>query len=214
MKNPPPIETIIFDLGNVLIGVDYTRAAQKILALSDRNYHDIYHLFFTSDITSLFEQGRVSPREYFLKIKEALRLRIGYDEFPLIWNDIFFLNEQNRQMLALARQLRKRYSLAVLSNVNKLHFEYIKKQFSIFDAFHTVITSYELGLVKPDQRMYRRALEILSARPESTFYTDDRAALVASANQLGIRGFVYQGVERLKQDLSSCGVSTNEMPCL
>jgi len=201
------IKAIIFDLGNVLVDFDHMIAARKISGFTDMAAEDIFNLFFDSPLTAAFEEGRISPQDFFSEVKKKLNLKLDYDRFVLIWNEIFFLSDKNRAVYDLAKSLKKRYKLSVLSNVNFLHLEYIKKEFSIFDAFDNVITSCELGFKKPDPAIYKKALEILGVEAGSTFYTDDRAELTEKAKELGIRSFVFTGAEQLRNDLRAAGVN-------
>src|SRR3990167_6382074 len=84
------IRAIIFDLGNVLIGFDHNIAVSKILRYTDKPKQKIYDLFFDSEITREFEKGKIAPLEFFERVKSGLKLKISYDEFLPIWNDIFF----------------------------------------------------------------------------------------------------------------------------
>ncbi len=203
------INTIIFDLGNVLLDFDHNIAAKRIQKFSDKPPEEIFSLFFDSGITGIFEEGKISAQGFFLKVKEMLNLKIGYEEFLPIWNEIFILREKNLAVYNLARKLKSRYKLAVLSNINILHYEYIKNNFSLFDAFHKIITSCELGVRKPQAPIYHKALEILGTSAEQVFYTDDRPELVKEANQLGIKGFVFRGPQQLEIDLISAGIKIN-----
>lgn len=203
------IKAIIFDLGNVLIDFDHMIAARRISKFTDMAADDIFNLFFDSRLTASFEEGRISPLEFFSKVKEGLNLKLDYDGFVPIWNEIFFLSEKNRAVYDLAKALKKRYKVSVLSNVNILHLEYLKKNFPVFDAFHNVITSCELGFQKPHPEIYKKTLEILGVTPQDTFYTDDRAELTEKARELGIRSFVFTGVAQLQKDLLDAGVSIN-----
>ena len=202
----PEIKSVIFDLGRVLVDFDHRISARKIAAYSDKNEEEILKLFFDSPVTAEFEAGKSTPQEFFLRIKEMLSLRMSYEEFVPAWNEIFSFSEKNRQVYTLALKLKKRYKTALLSNVNLLHFEYIKKTFPILDAFHAVITSFEAGCVKPSACIYNSALKLLESSPAQTFYTDDREELILSARELGIRGFTFKGVEQLKSDLHTSGV--------
>ena len=202
------IQAVIFDLGNVLIDFDHTIAARRIAAFSQKTAQEIFDLFFDSELTGLFEAGRILPEEFFLRIKEALGLKIDYPEFLPIWNEIFFLSQKNRAVYRLARSLKQNYKLALLSNVNILHFDYLRKNFAVFDAFHHIVASYEVGVCKPDPRIYRHTLELLKASsPSRVFYTDDRAELVQKAGELGIRSFVFKDLTQLKVDLESAGIN-------
>jgi putative hydrolase of the HAD superfamily len=201
-----PISGIIFDLGRVLVDFDHGIAARGLSGVMHKTPQEVYDLFFSSGLTQLFEAGKLSPEEFFSKIKEALGLRMEYDDFLPVWNGIFFLSEENKALYGLVKELRKRYKVLLLSNINVLHYNYLKEHFPVFDAFHAVVTSFETGAVKPDPRIYRKALEALAMPAQTVFYTDDRPELIDGAKSLGIKGFVYRGVEQLKIDLSSCGI--------
>ncbi|MDD5594998.1 MAG: HAD family phosphatase [Candidatus Omnitrophica bacterium] len=200
------IEAIIFDLGNVLIDFDHMIAARRIAHFSNKSGEEIYALFFNSEITTLFEAGKVSPEEFFLEVKKMLNLKIDYQTFLPIWNEIFFFSAKNRAVFRIASHLKDRYKTAVLSNVNFLHFEYLKKSFPVFKIFHHVFTSFELGLAKPEQAIYQKALSFLGTCPERTFYVDDRKELVESAQTLGIKGFLFTSPHQLKHDLFVSGI--------
>jgi putative hydrolase of the HAD superfamily len=203
------IDTIILDLGKVLIDFDHLRAAERISNFCDKTPKQIFDLFFISEPTILFEEGKITPEDFFRRVKEILDLKLEYQSFVPIWNDIFFLTAKNRAVYSLANNLRAHYQVALLSNINVLHHEYLKQYFPVFNVFHRVFTSYEMGAIKPDQAIYKKALEELKARPENVFYTDDRQELVDSARDLGINSFLFTGVEQLKQDLASVGVTIN-----
>ncbi len=200
------VRTIIFDLGRVLIDFDHTIAAKRIAQSTDKTVPDIFDLFFDSGITGLFEEGKISPEDFFTRVKELLNTQMPFQEFLPIWNEIFFFTEQNRQVHALIKSLKGRYRTALLSNVNYLHFEYIRKTFPILDVFDKVFTSYEMGVRKPDPLIYQKVLAALGDSADACFYTDDRPELIESARQLGIRGYVYTGVEALKRSLEAEGV--------
>lgn len=203
------IEAVIFDLGNVLIDFDFLPAAKKVSDFTGKTAQEIYNLFFDSQLTALFEEGKIAPLDFFSGIKKLLGLELDYAQFLPIWNEIFFLSQKNLQVYSLAKILQARYKVALLTNVNVLHFEYLKKYFPIFDAFDSIITSFEAGARKPSPLIYNMALDSLGVKPQNTFYTDDRAELIESACGLGINGVVFQGVERLRQDLLTRGVSIN-----
>lgn len=201
------IEAVIFDLGNVLIDFDHRIAAKKIAEFTGKTGEEIYNLFFDSQLTRSFEEGKISPRQFFSGVKEILGVSIDYDEFSAVWNGIFFFSQKNLGVYNIARSLKKRYRIALLSNINALHLEYVRKTFPVFDAFDYFIASCEVGSCKPDPDIYQKALEVLKAEPQNVFYTDDRIELVESANRLGIKGFVFRGVEQLKSDLLASGIN-------
>jgi putative hydrolase of the HAD superfamily len=196
-------------LGNVLINFDHKIAAGRAAKFTDKSELEIFNLFFDSSLTASFEEGKISSVQFFSELKKILNLKISFDEFLPIWNEIFFLTEQNRAVYNLACSLKKHYTLVLLSNINETHFAYIKKTFPVLDAFHKIITSFELGLRKPEPLVYSKIIEILNVGASNIFYTDDRQELVESAKILGLKAFVYKGIKQLEGDLKQSGVNIN-----
>jgi len=201
------IKAIIFDLGNVLIDFDHMIAARRISHFCAKSPQEIFSLFFESKVTTLFEGGKISPEDFFLRVKEMLKLSIGYETFVPIWNEIFFLSAKNRAVFNIANILSGHYKTAVLSNINILHFEYVKGHFPIFSVFFRVFTSCQMGLTKPDPSIYRKVLEDLDLSADEVYYTDDRKELVESAKKLGIKASVFSGSKELREDLAGAGIT-------
>lgn len=200
MTDNHKIKGVIFDLGNVLLDFDHRIAAQRISKFTDKSAGQIYDLFFDSALTGLFEEGKISAQDFFLKVKEMLNLKIPYAEFLPIWNEIFYFSQKNLKVYNLALDLKKNYRVALLSNINILHLEYIKKTFPILDAFHSILTSCELGFRKPAPEIYLKALKVIGTSPQETFYTDDRIELIDGAKKLGIKAVLFTGAEQLKNN--------------
>jgi HAD superfamily hydrolase (TIGR01549 family) len=209
MHSDSGLKAVIFDLGNVLVDFDHTIAAKRISQFSDKTPQEIFDLFFDSGLTGLFEEGKIAPQRFFLGIKDALHLKLEYEDFLSIWNEIFFLTEKNLFVYKIAKALKDNLKIALLTNINALHFDYLKKNYPVFDVFHHIVTSFEVGARKPHPLIYNKVLELLKVEPKNAFYTDDRSDLIEKANSLGIKGFVFTGVEKLRRDLLSNGISVS-----
>ena len=167
MKNKAKeIKAVIFDLGNVLIGFDHTIAVKKILKHTPKKSRDIYDLFFDSDLTQEFEKGKTGTLEFFQQVKTALELKISYGEFLPIWNEIFFSKPESEDFVG---SLNSGIKLALLSNINQLHYEYIREEFSstigLFEP-DKIIPSFRTGFIKPDKEIYDLALKALDVPRE------------------------------------------------
>lgn len=204
------IRVVLFDLGRVLVDFNHKRAAERISSFCPKSPLEIYNLFFESEATVAFEAGKITPENFYLEVKNMLNLKLSYDSFIPIWNDIFFLSPKNRSIFRLVNILRARYKTALLSNINTLHYEYIKKNFPVFGVFDKVFLSFELGLIKPDKEIYNKVIREMEVSPREIFYIDDRADLMESAKSLGIRGCVFTGFEQLIGDLDDAGVVLNQ----
>ena len=204
------IKTVVFDLGRVLVDFDHRIAARKISVLSRKPAQEIFELFFNSPLIQNFEEGKISPEEFFASVSQMLGISISFNEFLPIWNQIFFLSEENKAVYALGQALKNRYRLALLSNINTLHFNYLKENFPVFDIFHDIFASCEMGWIKPNPEIYRQVISRLKVKPGEIFYVDDRQELIEPANAMGLRGFIFKGAKQLKQDLVCCGIKCDE----
>lgn len=205
-NNVKEIEAVIFDLGNVLIGFDHTIAVKKILRHTPKKSKDIYDLFFDSDLTQEFEKGKTGTLEFFEQIKAALELKISYGEFLPIWNEIFFSKPETEDFVG---SLNSGIKLALLSNINQLHYEYIREEFSstigLFEA-DKIIPSFRTGFIKPDKEIYDLALKALGVPRESVVYVDDRLDLIEAALSYGIKSIQFKSAKELKHKFQDLGI--------
>ena len=200
-------KVLLFDLGRVLVDFDHLRAAQRISAFCAKTPRKIYDLFFESPATIDFEAGRITPEDFYLQVKQMLDLKLSYASFEPIWNDIFFLSAKNRSVFGLVNTLRANYKTAMLSNINILHYEYLRKNYPVFGAFDEIFLSFQLGLIKPDKEIYNLVIRKLGVNAQEIFYTDDRPELVESAKTLGYRGCVFTNFAQLAGDLKAAGIN-------
>jgi putative hydrolase of the HAD superfamily len=210
------IKILLFDLGRVLVDFDHLRSAERIAAFCSKTPRQIYDLFFESSATIAFEAGKIAPDDFYLQVKQILDLKLSYASFEPIWNDIFFLSAKNRSVFGLVNNLRANYKTAMLSNINILHYEHLKKNFPVFGVFDKIFLSFQLGLIKPDKEIYNLVIQDLGVEPQEIFYIDDRPELVESAKSLGIRGCVFTNFGQLVSDLRDSGVTflPSEKICL
>ena len=201
------IKVLLFDLGRVLVDFDHSRSAERISAFCSKTPRQIYDLFFESGVTIDFESGKITAEDFYLQVKQMLDLRLSYDSFEPIWNDIFSLSAKNRSVFGLVNNLRANYKTAMLSNINILHYEYLKKNFPVFGVFDKIYLSFQLGLIKPDKEIYNLVVRDLGVSPQEIFYTDDRPELVESAKSLGIRGCVFTNFGQLIRDLKDSKIT-------
>lgn len=201
------IKGFIFDLGNVLINFNHNIAVSRIAPLAKNfNLEAAYQLFFDSNFTRAFEEGKIMPFEFYMQIKKILQCDIPYDDFVKIWNEIFYFSEENAFILAMAQELKRDFPILVLSNINKLHYDYLKEKFPFVFDFTYKILSFEINLIKPDTAIYKRALSFLGTKPDETIYIDDRRDLIEAASKLGIHSIHFKNTKDLFDELTILGI--------
>ncbi len=196
--------TIVFDLGNTLIRFDHAISAGKIANLFRLDSKSIYDAFFDSPITRAFEKGEISPKEFHRRASALLGVQMPFKDFVDIWNDIFWEDEET---CALARRLKEMsYRLFLLSNVNRLHFEYIQKKFDIIKIFDEVILSFMVGAIKPDKAIFEDVVRRAGGDRAGILYIDDREDLIKEARSMGIDSIRHEGADKLERTLAEKGV--------
>ncbi len=204
--NAVAITSVIFDLGRVLIDFDHEKAVDRLASAAGLDPREIKTKLYELPLLRSFEAGAVSPEAFHKGVVGALKTDLPFSVFSDIWNDIFTFSEENSRVYEMLCQMHPHYTLAMLSNINRLHYDYLREKYPVFDKFHFMFASFELGAVKPDLAIYRRVLEKMRKRAAETVYIDDRPEMAAAAIETGMRGFVYTSSARLRDDLNSCGI--------
>jgi glucose-1-phosphatase len=195
---PRDIRVIIFDLGKVIVDFDH-RAICKCLAGYCRvTPNEIYKQLFGSKLEARFDEGRITPEQFYNEVTGTIRCNLDIVSLKKIWNNIFTINAG---ISALLRSLKKKYRLLCLSNTNIWHFEYCRETFPVLRQFDDFILSYAVGARKPRSRIYREALKAAGTLPRHCLYIDDIAEYVQKAQALGMHGIQFISVEQLSVEI-------------
>ncbi|MFI5211902.1 MAG: HAD family hydrolase [Ignavibacteria bacterium] len=184
------IRNVIFDLGNVLVNVEYERFRQKIYqnGVSEEKYNS----FFKGARYRIlgYEAGEISTEEFTAKCINELGLKMTDDEFAFAFNDMF---SEITEMKALVSRLAAngKHNLFLLSNTSPLHFEHIKKNFGFVNMLHKFALSYELRSLKPDAAIYERTIRHLGIIPEESIFIDDLRENCEAAEKFGFNTINY-----------------------
>lgn len=199
-----PIEAIFFDLGRVLIDFDLTRIAENLVSAS-RNRRDsdpkaVFDWIFDpgQGLGHTFSEGKIPPETFYSRITRKFGLSLSFDSFVKIWAEIF---TENREVTRMVEELSGNFRLFLISNTDPIHFKYIVETFPVLRLFESWVLSYEVGVCKPDERIYQTALSLSGVRAGRSVYIDDIEEYVQAAAKLGIRGIHFTSAESLKKDL-------------
>jgi HAD superfamily hydrolase (TIGR01509 family) len=102
------------------------------------------------------------------------------------------------------------YRLGVLSNTNDAHWRWVTKRFSYLTTmFDVAAMSFEIGVMKPDPRIYAEAARLAGVDPADVFYTDDRPENVAGAQAAGFDAVLFTTPAALSAELWQRGIVAN-----
>jgi len=200
------IKAIYLDLGKVIIDYDQTIPLESLKKLSDLPLNEIKQILVEKDDTMLrFDRGELSRIDFYKTMCRHLGLDISRDEFEQLWNSLFLPDPLISENLLL--NLKRRYRLLMLSNTNEIHFEFIWEQFKIVHHIEDRLLSFELGCLKPDASIYRKAIDRAGVLPGEILFFDDKLENVEAARKAGIQAIRFESEVQLKLAMSEIGVA-------
>jgi putative hydrolase of the HAD superfamily len=185
---------IVFDLGKVLVDFDYSIAARKVAARSNKSLQDLASFLSASPLLIQYESGQVNRQEFFQQIRDAVGFQGGLAEFGGYFADIF---AEIPQMIALHAELRRRgFNTYVFSNTNDLAIEHVERNFPFFKNFDGYIYSCEVGAMKPDAKIYEAMEKMCGRNGADIIYLDDRLENVQAGAARGWRAILHETPEK------------------
>jgi HAD superfamily hydrolase (TIGR01509 family) len=202
----PPAEfrAVIFDIGRVLIRVNVSRAMDGLASGISLTPEEVWSAIEKDPRMLDWQEGRISPRDWHLHLKNRLGGSLSFEQFSEVWNRALDPNPIHED--SFLEGLSKNYRLALLSNTDPLHMAHAEQSYAFFRFFPQRIYSFRVGASKPDPLIYREALKACKVRAEEAIYIDDVAAYAEAAQRLGMTGIVFQSPEQLQSDLRALGV--------
>ncbi|MBI4054785.1 MAG: HAD family phosphatase [Elusimicrobia bacterium] len=179
------VSVVFFDMGNVLIRFDPLELLRRFRRVAQLPLIRIQHILWFNELAYAFEEGRVSPQEFFRAICGRLGTGIPERDFWRMWNAPF---RPIAEMVEVVRRLGslgiRRY---VLSNTNVVHGKHLQEKHAFLRRMDGRIWSYEVGAAKPKPKIFRWALRMAGARPERCLFIDDRKENIRQAHALGMQ---------------------------
>ena len=189
------IKNIVFDLGGVLVDLDFKAAINGLQKAGFANVKEQLQSFDREGIFQKFELGEMTAEEFRTAIRENSTVTLTDEEIDALWNAM--LLEIPREKLELILDLRGKYMVYLLSNTNSIHWDYVCKNafnyrgFRVNDYFEETFLSYEMHLAKPDKAIFEKVLQDANLLPEETLFIDDSEANCKAAEEVGIHAHHY-----------------------
>lgn len=184
-------DTILLDLGGVLIDVDYQATARAFRDLGHPDFERLYSKAQQDHLFDGFETGALTPTQFRDRIRQVLDPALSDTVIDANWNAM--LGSVPSERIQLVHRLKERYQVLLLSNTNAIHvpaFEaIIARENGITDfkqLFHGAYYSCEIGLRKPDASSFLHVLEKHGADPARTLFIDDSIQHVVGARNAGL----------------------------
>jgi len=197
------IRAIFFDFGGVIVRTEYQAPRQHLADELGMEYEDLEKLVFAGPSSIRASLGEISDKEHWAEVTK--RLRRSASETEAIREEFFAGDVVDRGIVEFLRSLRPRYHVGLISNAWPDLRDYIIKQ-KFDDAFDHMVISGEVGVMKPEPRIYQIALEQAGVSPNEAVFVDDFIENIEGCEALGMRGIHFrdsgQAMDEIKQLLS------------
>jgi len=195
------IHAVIFDLGRVLIDVDFNKGFFPLLRSSMANpLSDRIEEVFANSLFIDFNKGLINAREFYEALSRRYNLQVDFTTFKHQWCNVF---TEIPGMEKLVKTLSGKYVVGLLSDTDPLHWEYCLHHFPFLHMFAAPTLSFNIGRVKPDAGCYQAAANNVNTPVEHCLFIDDRPDNVQGAIAAGMKAVRFSGSEALRHQLKS-----------
>lgn len=180
------IKAFLFDIGNVLVRFDHSRAVEQIQRKSEATAEQIRGV--VESMISPLETGSLSTEDFLQQAVEGMGFQGTTNEFAEIYCSIFIPHDP---MGELVQKLHGRYPLYLFSNTSELHLAHLRQNYPVFEAFTDGVFSMRVKSMKPDRKIYEAAAELMQVKPHEVFYIDDLPANTKQGAEFGFHAHTY-----------------------
>lgn len=197
------IKVILFDLGGVLFTHGTTMLSEYIAKKHGKNPKDVYQLLNYSDIGNDYREGKITRDEFWNSFKHDLDIEDDTDDLEQKWFDVYTLIEPVK---LIVNELRSKYRVYFLSDQARERAIAAEKKYNFINLFDGGIFSYEVGVRKPNIKIYEIAVEKIGVKSEEILFIDDKQINLPPAEQIGMQTLLCISTEQLRNDLIKKGL--------
>lgn len=199
MNNVKQFDTIIFDLGGVLIDIDYQATTNGFRNLGVADFELQYNQLQQESLFDSFEKGEISGQHFINKLMDIVPKGISPNQIVAAWNAM--LGDFPLKKIELLEQTRETHQTFLLSNTNEIHMPIVYHNWknisnlTFNELFEKVYLSFEIGKRKPNVETFHWVIEENNLNPEKTLFIDDSPQHIEGAQKAGLKTHFYQSEE-------------------
>lgn len=197
---PSPTRAVLFDLGGVVLDIDFDRALAAWQPHSRLPPAGLRERFAFDEPFRHHETGRLDDAGYFAHLRELLALDCELAQVEAGFNAI--LIAEIRETVDLLAALRERVPCYAISNTNPAHVRHMRRAFpGLLDRFDHVFTSHEIGHRKPQAESFAHVLRAIALPAAEVLLFDDLEPNVQAAQALGLQAVLVKGPDDVRNGL-------------
>ncbi len=188
------IKNLLFDLGGVICDIDIDQGIQALENLGIKDISSLLNRYKQHGVFHDFECGHIDTLQFCAHLREISgKPYLSDNQIMNGWNSIVigFPQERMRRL----KELRGQYNMYLLSNTNPCHFAYFPSKMGFFrldDLFQKLFLSYEMGVCKPDSKIFELVITSANIRPEETLFIDDSEANIEIGKSMGFQTYLVR----------------------
>ena len=185
-------DNIIFDLGNVILNIDYQSTVKAFEKIGLKNAREMYSKSEQKKIFDQLETGHISSEKFILEIQKIIP-NATKSSIIKSWNAI--IKDLPSSRLKILQKLKKKFKIFLLSNTNQIHIDHIinklgKEKYEMFyHLFDKVYFSHEVKLRKPDYNIFKLVINENDLKIKKTLFIDDSIQHINSARKIGLHTY-------------------------
>ncbi len=194
------IRAVFFDLGGVIVRTEYQAPREYLAQRLGLSYEDLVKAVFESRTSRQASVGELDTEAHWEAVVRSLGLPAGQKE--AVRTEFFAGDIVDRTLVDFLRSLRPQYKTGLISNAWPDLRGYITSQ-GFEDAFDHMTISAEVGVMKPEARIYQIALERAGVRPEESVFVDDFGENILGAQAVGMHAIHFSQPEGALEELKA-----------
>lgn len=192
------IRAAFFDLGGVLLRTEDRGPRTRLAQSLGMTYDQIDQAVFMNDSSLKASLGVITESQHWQNVAQSLG--VGQAQVETLQTGFFAGDRLDQDLLALIRSMHQHIKVGLISNAWSGMRSWITSQ-KVADLFDEITLSAEVGLVKPDARIYQKAMESLQVLPQESLFVDDTLKNVEAARALGMHWIHFTDPELAKSEI-------------
>ena len=199
--NPVPPRALLFDLGGVIMGLDWDRCFEHWAAASGARAEALRSRYSFDAAYRRHEVGEIGELDYYRSLRESLGIELTDAQWAEGWAAVF--TDEIEPVTRLVAQVKDRVPVYAFSNTNHAHRRAWAGRFAAAVAlFREVFTSCEMGLRKPERESFHRVAERIGLPPGEILFFDDTPENVEGARRAGLQAVLVRSPEDVAKALA------------
>jgi epoxide hydrolase-like predicted phosphatase len=189
------IRAVFLDLGGVILRTEFQAPRQRLAESLGMDYEDIEKIVFGGGLNGSAARasiGQITEEEHWRNVMLILKRPVS--EYERVRDEFFGGDIIDRNLLEFIRSLKPKCKVGLISNAWSGLRAYIERE-RFEDVFDHMTISAEVGVAKPEAKIFHFALKHLQVGAKEAVFVDDFEANIEACEKVGMKGILFRDAE-------------------